>query len=327
MRFFDFLRGKVAFLALVFVVACFSALLLYAVRADLYFAMFIPCLLFFGSIVSLLPEFFVKKRFYDELLSIVRQMDKPHLLQELIECPGFIEGAILYDSMKTAGKSMNDEIAQYKTAFTEYREYIELWIHEVKTPIAGAKLISENAHNKTALEALEKIESYVEQALYYARSNAVEKDYLLNPVRLSELVGNALKSNSRFLIGHDIAVHMDDLDREVLTDTKWLTFIIRQLIDNAVKYGGSTLEFYGEQRADGATLYIRDDGVGIPEQDVGRVFLKGFTGANGREYGSSTGFGLYLCKKLCGKLGLGISLTSERGQGTTIAIFFPKSDD
>jgi signal transduction histidine kinase len=277
--------------------------------------------------VSLLPEYFVKKHYYDELQNLLRQIDKPYLLQELIEYPDFIEGMILYDSLKTAGKSMNDEIAQYKTAFTEYREYVELWVHEIKTPIAGAKLIGENEHNKTALDTLDKIEGYVDQALYYARSNAVEKDYLLNPVRLSEPVGDALKSNSRFLIGHNIAIRTENLDFEVFTDSKWIAFIIRQLIDNAVKYGGKTLEFRGEQRTNGIALFVRDDGIGIPEQDVGRVFQKGFTGVNGREYGRSTGFGLYLCKKLCGKLGLGISLTSQRGEGTTVAIFFPKSDD
>jgi signal transduction histidine kinase len=121
-------------------------------------------------------------------------------------------------------------------------------------------------------------------------------------------------------------VRTEDLDYEVFTDAKWVVFILRQIVGNAVKYGGKTIGFRGEKRADGTALFVSDDGVGIPEQDVGRVFQKGFTGANGREYGRSTGFGLYLCKKLCGKLGLGISLASKQGEGTTRELFFPKSD-
>jgi signal transduction histidine kinase len=326
MKFPDFLRGKLPFLSLNFIIACFSAFLLHSISADFYLTIFIPCVFFFGGLLSLLPEYFVKKRYYEELLDILRQMDKRHLLQEVVGRPEFIEGQILFDTLKAAGKSMNDEVAKYKTAFTEYREYIELWVHEIKTPIAGAKLIGENANNRAALEALGKIEAYVDQALYYARSNAVEKDYLLNPVRLSELVSGALKSDSKYLIGHDVSVRMEDLDHEVFTDAKWVVFILRQIIDNSVKYGGKTIEFRGGKRADGAALFVSDDGVGIPGQDAGRVFQKGFTGVNGREYGRSTGFGLYLCKKLCGKLGLGISLSSKQGEGTTIELFFPKSD-
>jgi signal transduction histidine kinase len=112
----------------------------------------------------------------------------------------------------------------------------------------------------------------------------------------------------------------------VFTDAKWLVFIIRQIVGNAVKYGGTELAFRGERRGNGVALFIGDNGVGIPEQDIGRVFHKGFTGANGREYGPSTGFGLYLCKKLCGKLGLGISIASKQGVGTTLELFFPKDD-
>jgi signal transduction histidine kinase len=326
MRFSDFMRGKLLFVAIDFALACFGAFLLYTVRAETYFAIFIPCTFFFGSLLSILPEYFVKRRYYDELLNIVQQMDRRHLLPEVISRPGFIEGQILYDTLKASGKSMNDEVAKYKTAFTEYREYIEMWVHEVKTPIAGAKLIAENAGSEAAIETLDKIESYVDQALYYARSNAVEKDYLINPVRLSGLVGGALKSDSKYLIGHDISVRTEDLDLEVFTDAKWIVFILRQIVDNAVKYGGKTIGFRGGKRAGGVALLVSDDGVGIPEQDVSRVFQKGFTGVNGREYGRSTGFGLYLCKKLCGKLGLGISLTSQPGEGTTIELFFPKSD-
>jgi signal transduction histidine kinase len=325
-RFVGFLREKLLFLGLNLLAACFAAFLLYAFRAEIYFTVFIPSLFIAAAFVSILPEYYIKKRYYEELLYILKRMDKRHLLPEVIEQPDFLDGRIWTDALKAAGKSMNDEIAGYKNAFTEYREYIEMWVHEIKTPIAGAKLIGENRNNRAALDALDKIESFVDQALYYARGSVVEKDYVINPVLLSDLAGDALKSVSRFLIAREVSARTENLDIEVFTDAKWVAFILRQLIDNAVKYGGTTLEFLGERRENSVTLYIRDNGVGIPEQDVGRVFQKGFTGVNGRRYGSSTGFGLYLCQKLCGKLGLGISVSSEPGQGATFALTFPKSD-
>jgi signal transduction histidine kinase len=260
------------------------------------------------------------------LNSVLRQLDKLYLLQEVAGCPDFAEGRILYDTLRATGKSMNDEIAKYKLSFTEYREYIELWVHEIKTPIAGAKLIAGNEGNAAALDAIDRIESFVEQALYYARSNAVEKDYVINPVMLSELVGGALKSNSKFLIARGIAVRTNDLNYEVFTDAKWVVFILRQIIDNAVKYRSSVIEFSGELHRNGASLLISDNGIGIPDRDMAKVFQKGFTGSNGREYGHSTGLGLYLCRKLCLKLGIGISIASQPGRSTTVEISFPKGD-
>jgi signal transduction histidine kinase len=326
MKFSEYLRGKLPFIALNILISCFTAFLLYSVRAEFYFTLFIPCVIFFGSLLSILPEYFAKRRYYAELLNILKEMDKRHLVQEVIKRPDFVDGQILFDTLKVTGKSMNDEITRYKTAFTEYREYIELWVHEIKTPIAGAKLIGENTNNRAALEALGKIEALVDQAMYYARSNSVEMDHVIKPAPLSELVGSALKSNARFLIGRDIAVRTNGLDLVVYTDAKWVVFIIRQIIDNAVKYGCTAIEFSGEQHGNSVSLSIKDDGVGIPEQDVGRVFQKGFTGENGRTYGHSTGFGLYLCGKLCLKLGLGISISSKVGEGTTLEISFPKSE-
>jgi signal transduction histidine kinase len=326
MKFSEYLRGKLPFLALNILISCFTAFLLYSMRVEFYFILFIPCVIFLGGLLSILPEYFAKRRYYAELLSILQQMDKRHLVQEVIERPDFVDGQILFDTLKVTGKSMNDEITKYKAAFTEYREYIELWVHEIKTPIAGAKLISENINNRAALEALDKIEALVDQAMYYARSNTVEEDHVVKSVALSELVGNALKSNARFLIGREIAVRTNGLDLTVFTDAKWAVFIIRQIIDNAVKYGCATIAFSGEQRDNNVSLSIKDDGVGVPEQDVGRVFQKGFTGENGRTYGHSTGFGLYLCRKLCLRLGLGISISSKVGEGTTLELSFPKSE-
>jgi signal transduction histidine kinase len=138
------------------------------------------------------------------------------------------------------------------------------------------------------------------------------------------LVGDVLKSNARLLIDHRIRVRTEGLDHTVLADAKWVAFILRQLIDNSVKYGTSSLWFSAEELRDGIALLVRDDGIGIEERDLDRVFDKGFTGENGRRFGRATGLGLYLCRKLCDKLGLDISVQSVVGEGTTMRVVFPE---
>jgi signal transduction histidine kinase len=329
MKITHFFRGKLPFVALSFFISAFGALLLYAVQADLYFALLTPCFLFGGSVLALLPEYFIKNRYYGNLREAMRRLDRKHLLSEVVETPDFYEGAILYDALKAVGKSANDEIAKHRLIAAEYREYIELWVHEIKTPIAVAKLICENAQDarNTELAAeLDKIERFVEQALFYARSGNVENDFMVRRIELGELLNGTLRNGAAYLIAHRIRIRTEALSHTVFTDPKWLSFILWQLIDNSVKYGCRSIEFSGAQDARSVSLFMRDDGVGIPEQDVGRVFEKGFTGENGRRFGRSTGLGLYLCKKLCAKLGLDISLSAAPEKGVVVRIVFPASE-
>jgi signal transduction histidine kinase len=321
-----YLGEKSLLVVVSFLSASACALLLYAFNANLYFALFAPSLFIIGVLFALAVDFVRKKSYYDELQKLLEQLDQKRLLLEVIEKPEFLEGKIWNDVLRAVTKSMNDAVAKSEQDVNAYREYIELWVHEIKTPIAAALLIGENARNETALDELVKIEFYVEQALYYARSSAAEQDYLIKPVDLGELVSGVLKNNARFLVAHKITVRMDGLSLSVFTDAKWVAFILRQLIDNSVKYGCRTLSFSGRAGENSVSLFVRDDGAGIPEQDVGRVFDKGFTGENGRRFGRSTGLGLYLCQKLCHKLGLDIAASSQSGEGTVMEIIFPKKE-
>ncbi|MDR2131826.1 MAG: sensor histidine kinase [Clostridiales Family XIII bacterium] len=323
MKLSRFLRGKLPFIALIFFISAFGAMVLYAAHANMYFAVFIPCFLFCGSLLALLPEYFMRNRYYGNLREALRQLDRKYLLSEVVDAPNFYEGEVLYDALKAVCKSANDEIAKHKLIAAEYREYVELWVHEIKTPIAVAKLICENTRNADVETELDRIERFVEQALFYARSGNVEDDYMIRRADLAELLHNTLKNGAKYLIAHKIRIRTKDLSHTVFTDPKWLSFILWQLIDNAVKYGGRNIEFSAVQNARSVALFIRDDGVGISEKDIGRVFDKGFTGENGRRFGRSTGLGLYLCRKLCAKLGLDISVESTRGEGTAVQLMFP----
>jgi signal transduction histidine kinase len=325
MRIWDYLREKLLFIIVSLAAATSVAFLLYTVEADYFFTFFIPGSFFFGILIALVPEYVVKNQYYRDWEDMLERLDKRYLASEIIEYPDFYEGQILHDTLKTAGKSMNDEIAKYKRSADEYREYIELWVHEIKTPIAGAELICENMGNDAALEELKKIENFVEQALFYSRSGDVEKDYIIKQIELSDLVHRLLRHNANYFITRKISVRLGDLSQTVFTDAKWLIFILRQFVDNSVKYGAKTLEFSCVRHENSVSLLMRDDGAGIPESDIDRIFDKGFTGENGRLYGRSTGLGLYLCKKLCVKLGLSLSASSRLGEGTVMEIVFPKN--
>ena len=242
---------------------------------------------------------------------------------------GFVEGAILVDVLRQTTKSMNDDIADYRRMNTEYQDYIETWIHEIKIPISCIDLICENNKGEMASGVkaeLSRIDGYVEQALYYARSTNLEKDYMIREIKLDQLVKGTLKKYSRQLIAAKATPIFDNLSQTVYGDPKWLEFILGQLIANSIKYKKETLTltFSTREEQDNVLLYVSDDGIGIPESELPRIFEKGFTGTNGRSYAKSTGIGLYLCRKLCNKMHLSISASSASGQGTTIQITFPK---
>ena len=215
----------------------------------------------------------------------------------------------------------------------DYKEYIEMWIHEIKIPIATSHMIVEN--NKTQVtksidEELEKIENYIEQVLYYARSSTVEKDYYISKCNLKEIVNEVILKNKTALIGEKISINTHDLELKVNTDSKWVVFILNQILQNSIKYRKISeqfkIEIYSKEGKENVILYIKDNGIGIKKGEITKVFEKGFTGTNGRMLNKkSTGIGLYLCKKLCDKLGMGIELDSDENKGTEVRLVFPRS--
>lgn len=178
-------------------------------------------------------------------------------------------------------------------------------------------------------EELDKIDNFTEQALFYARSSTVEKDYYIKKVNLKELINSVIIRNKKNLIQNNISVELNNLDINVYSDAKWCTFILNQIIQNSVKYSredNRKLEIHAKENRENVVLSIKDNGIGIKASEVSRVFEKGFTGENGRRKGQkATGIGLYLCKKLCDKLSLGLELKSEENVSTEVLIIFPKN--
>ena len=282
--------------------------------------------------IGIIIEFYRKKTFYDTLKENMEQLEQKYLISEIIKEPSFSEGKILKAVIQDTGKSMLENVNKYKYIQQDYKDYIELWIHEVKLPIATSKLIIENNKNevtKNIEEELDQIENYVEQALYYARSNTVEKDYYINKCILKDIVNTAILKNKSNLILNKINIELENLDLQVYTDSKWCIFILNQIIQNSIKYkkdGNSILQINAKENKENVVLNIKDNGIGIKQEEVEKVFEKGFTGTNGRIDGKkSTGMGLYLCKKLCDKLGLSIEIESKKDEYTQVKITFPKN--
>lgn len=274
---------------------------------------------------------FLEKRRLDGLLKQAQQLEERYLLPEILPPPVTAEEAVYRRLMQMAEKSMLEKIAAAERERKDYREYIEQWVHEIKTPITAGKLLCENnrsALTRELLAQLEQITRYTEQTLYYARSEHTEKDYLIREIPLADLVHGAIAENKYLLRQNQVAVTVEDLPGLVCTDDKWVRFILDQLIGNAVKYrrGNPSLRFSCESRPGEIALLVEDNGIGIPAADLPRIFEKGFTGANGRAVHSSTGLGLYLCKRLCDKLGIGLEIDSQEGLGTTARLIFTVND-
>lgn len=278
----------------------------------------------------LLLFYLSRKKYLDKLLDMTEQLEERYLLPEIMQKPEKAEEQVFYQIMKMAEKSMLERIGQVQRERKEYKEYIEQWIHEVKTPITAMKLICENnrcSFTRDLMAELENINRFTEQALYYARSEHTEKDYSIREIALNNVIHGAIADNKYLLRQNNVAVTVEDTEYSIYSDDKWLRFILDQLISNAVKYrtGQPVLHFFAVKEKDRIILSVEDNGIGIPASDLSRIFEKGFTGQNGRTIHSSTGIGLYLCKRLCDKLGIGIFASSE-GKGTTISLSFRIND-
>lgn len=211
-------------------------------------------------------------------------------------------------------------LARERDKLEDMTDYYTLWAHQIKTPMAAAGLLlQEDPPPREALEAeLIKIGQYVDMVLGYLRLDSDSTDYVFQDTDLDTLIRQAVRKFARLFILKRITLDFQETGRTVLTDGKWLSFVVEQLLSNALKYtpAGGTVRVYG----DGETLVIADNGIGIREEDLPRVFEKGFTGYNGRTGQKSTGIGLYLCRRVTEKLGHDLTIVSRPGQGTLVRL-------
>lgn len=333
MKIIDYLKDKSLYLAMNLMTFIIVATLMYFSNVSTVVIFMTWCIWFLPLLIYIIIEYIKYKKYFDNIEDVLKNLDKKYLLPEVIEEPNSIIGEEINDILKEISRDMHEQVKYYRNMQEEYREYIEMWVHEIKTPIASSKLLIENNYNDLTRKIdiqIDRIENFVEQVLYYSRSDEVGKDYIIRKIELSQVVKNVIKKNQRDFISKRISLQLGDIDEIIYSDNKWIEFILNQIIGNAIKYSkgkDDKIKIESKEISNSVVLTIEDEGVGIIERDLDRVFEKGFTGENGRKFGKSTGIGLYLCKKLCNKLGLGLEIQSKVNVGTKISIIFPKAEN
>lgn len=333
MKFSEYVRDKWFAISTGFLTCFLAAQFLWIMGTDKLVIAVVAVLYFLGLFCTACYDCFRKKQYYDHLESTWQELEEKSYLSEIIEEPDFYDGRLLYRIIKRNGKYLNDVIADQQLEMMEYKNYVQTWAHEIKTPIAVEHLIIDNHRGpltSSLEEEVEKIESYVEQMLYYTKSGSLESDYIIQPASLKHMVMEVIRKNTKMMVAAGILPRLENLDHEILTDTKWMVFILGQIVTNAVKYSDSSKKscifFRAEETAgDMVEFTVEDNGIGIPACDLSRVFQKGFTGENGRVVQKSTGMGLYLCKKLCDKMDIPLAIRSKQGEGTKLIFQLKKS--
>lgn len=271
------------------------------------------------------------KEFYDRLHN-GKDID---LVLPKEEC---FEGKLIKDAIDLKNKENYKETSELKKEIEELNDYITKWVHEIKLPISVCELIADRIEEDIEAASdvpnslrgeLARIRFLVEQVLYAGRAASYSEDLLVNEINIKNVVKDVIKKNSFFFISKRIDLKLDNLDYNVMTDKKWIAYILEQIINNACKYveENGLIEVYAKEDDKAIRLFIKDNGTGILPKDINRVFDKGFTGDNGRKAQKSTGMGLYFSKKMAAKLNHDIEVTSKVNEYTEFCIVFYKLGD
>lgn len=276
-------------------------------------------------------DYYRRKNWYKEF-----DKEEDSHLQHFVESATNNEERLVQEYVNQQVREHHLMLEQLLNSQKDQKDYMDSWIHEIKVPLAAVDLILNSIEfdipdEKFVLlqNEIQQIDEYVEQILYYSRSDEFVNDYLIQEYSLKKIIQPIIRSQANYFIQKNLQLTLAENDAKVLTDGKWIEFIFRQLLSNAIKYtpDNGRINISIEAKSAGVSLILEDNGVGIPPEDLGRIFDKGFTGENGRKAQQhSTGLGLYLAKRLAEKLGVAITAKSTMNEGTTMTLFFPRLD-
>ena len=332
MKFLKYVKDNILNILIYFSTLILICLMLGAFKIKIYINITIFIILLFNGIVIILLSYFRKYRFYNSFVNNLEKLDKKYLILETIPEPNTYEEKIMVNSLYEINKSMIENIKLHQSNINEFKEFVEMWIHEVKIPISSMIL---KCHNHNEIKTREfsnlirSLDNNIDQILYYVRSEDTEKDFIISEVNLKEIVRNISLKNKDDLLENKITLKVNINALQVNTDKKWLEFILNQIVNNSIKYkkdNNSLIRIESIEEKEKIVLTIYDNGIGIPESDITRVFNKSFTGINGRDKVKSTGMGLYIIKNLCNKLGHNIYIQSKENKYTKVIIEFGKNN-
>lgn len=338
MRFMQYLEDKRYFLILYIVLMLFVSLMMIVGTEGNNLAgniLYINLGCAFLAAVYIIAGYFHRNNFYQELNELIKSKRENGFNLVFPQAQNHEQRFYLLFFEKLH-KGYMAELDNLHNERRDYQDFIMSWIHEVKLPITASRMLMTNSGGKTAdylvdklEDELNKIDNYVEQALYYSRIGSFANDYFILEVSLNQIIKESVKKYSKLFINKRITLNLWDEEQFVHSDSKWLGFVIDQIVANSLKYTdeGGAISFSFAENHKEKYLQIQDTGIGIKPEDIKRVFEKGFTSSTQRNHSRSTGMGLYLAKQMALKLGHNISIESEEGKYTKVVIHFPKISD
>lgn len=329
MKFKDYFLNKITEILGTFFVLFLMLEFLYIIGNTFSVVFMIGMVIAILIMTKYLMDWYRKKKYFEIITERVKDLKEPWLIAELLPVSYTIEDEIYQELLRKVGSSAIEEIHKIEDEQKEYEDYIEQWIHEVKTPITSIHLmlenrISENPGLKRDLNVeLSRLENDVELALYYARSEQIYRDYLIQKLNVRKVLLKVVNKNRTVIMNSSVAIDLDcDEALYAYGDEKWLVFMLTQVLLNAIKYkaeADAKVVMRAKRDNKKIVLNIIDNGKGIKKEELPRIFDKGFTGSNGRDNEKSTGMGLYLVHKLCEKLEIDIKADSVYGEFTEIS--------
>lgn len=274
------------------------------------------CVFFIG--IYFWIDFYRYNRVYKQLESILR-LDVFHM-SDLPKSQGNIE-KMYQELLYQVDKAYRELENKHDNEYQDMLDYFTLWVHQIKTPISALRLLIQSSQLSTQdlFMQVMRIEQYVEMTLHYMKIQHMSHDLKIKKYALKNILDEVIKKQRLFFINKKIQLQLEDIDLDILTDEKWISFVLEQILSNALKY---TKQGYIHIYVRDETLYIEDSGIGIQAEDLPRLFEKGFTGYNGRSDKKASGLGLYLCKQVIDHLGYQMNIDSVLGKGTVVAIDF-----
>lgn len=315
--FFSFLKMKWRTIVMCAVFMCIFILTFVLFRLPLKAVIYPFLLCFIVALIFTLTDFFRFRKRKNEFESLIGM--RSFLLSDIPESRN-IEEKNYAKIISLLKQEIIDIESLADKRYSDMTQYYTAWVHQIKTPIASMKLSLQNedtpAYRKLSSD-LFRIEQYVSMVLAFLRLDCVSTDYVFREQKVDELIKAAVRKFAPDFIGKKLRLNYEETDISFVTDEKWFSFVLEQIISNSLKYtseGG--VHIYEKNKI----LYIEDTGIGIAPEDIPRVFENGFTGLNGRNDKSASGIGLYLCRRVCDNLSVKISVSSKIGEGTTVSL-------
>ena len=319
----SYLKKNIKFYILFVVFIAIFFIMFYLYNLPLEALIYTGSFCFLASVIASFSDFVNYRESYKKLKFLEK-----NILNDLEDLPKSLDIRIDYyhKIIEKLYEELEKLTQENRQKNTDMVDYYSMWVHQIKTPIAAMNFLLDNEEidRKILQQELFKIERYVEMVLTYIRLDSISSDYVITKINLDEVVKDSVKKYATIFINKKIKLNYVSHETMVISDKKWLSFAFEQILGNSVKYSGTGGEITIETCEN--KLVIEDKGIGIKEEDLPRIFEKGFTGFNGRYEKKSSGLGLYLCKKTLDKLGHHVEISSKVGEGTRIEIIFPKED-